>query len=71
MASNENLKTSFTAAQEPKTCKEAADIFRRWAEKGSTSYSERPHYLELATVLDAFGDQPVPDVLLKKYDFKS
>lgn len=52
----------------PKTCSEAAERLRRWAYESFDPQSYC-RYVGAADVLEAFGDQPIPQALLNNWDF--
>lgn len=57
-----------TPKPDPKTCKEAAERFREWADVCPYK-AQRDTYKGQAEILAMFGDAPVPQALTEVYDF--
>ncbi len=53
----------------PATCSEAASSLREEANGANVTPDTRSHYRDLAFVLAAFGDAPVPAPILDRWEW--
>lgn len=53
----------------PATCTEAARRFTEASNGGAVSYADRSRMRELALVIGAFGDAPVPAPIIERWDW--
>ena len=53
----------------PKTCKEAAFIFME-ASYAAPNQITKTHYSAIAMTLNHFGNEPLPETLVNRYDWR-